>query len=243
MRTVIVDDDPLVRSHLLRLCEEQPDLDVVAEAGSGMGGIEAIRTHRPDLVLLDVELNDLTGFDVLRSPEVHPSLMAIVITGQPEHALPAFEHEAVDCLMKPIEPGRFSGAIERARRRIGGARPQPSFHAAVEPRVLAEKGRRLYLLGAKSIDYIEVEGNYVTIHVGADHYLSRNTLKHLAAILAPLGFIRIDRSVLLNLAHVAYVETLPQRSQFAFTLRSGAQLESGRAHRKAILNAIRSAGC
>jgi two-component system LytT family response regulator len=256
MRTVIVDDDPIARSQLLRLCEEQPDLDVVAQAGSGTGGIQAIRTHRPDLVLLDIELNDLTGFDVLRSPEIHPNLVAIVITGHPEHALPAFEHEAVDCLTKPIEPRRFIGAIERARRRLSGAPVHRSHYGgpspiastcnaviSAEPRVLAEKGRRLYLLGAKSIDYIEVEGNYVTIHVGADRYLSRNTLKHLGATLAPLGFIRVDRSLLINLAQVAYVETLPQRSQFAFTLRSGAQLVSGRAHRKAILRALRSTSC
>lgn len=252
MRTVIVDDDPLARSQLARLCKEQPDLDVVAQAGSGAGGIEAIRMHRPDLVLLDIELNDLTGFDVLRAPEVHPNLVAIVVTGHPEHALPAFEHEAVDCLTKPIEPRRFVGAIERARRRLSGmvihrrsqgaAAHVGAARVAISPeaRILAEKGRRMYILGARSIDYIEVEGNYLTIHIGSEQYLSRNTLKHLAAILAPLGFIRIDRSVLVNLQQIAFMETVPQRRQFAFTLRSGARLLSGKAHRKAISQELRA---
>ena len=105
--------------------------------------------------------------------------------------------------------------------------------------LIAEKARRLYFLETTAIDYIQSDGNYLTIHLGAERYVSRNTLKHVTAMLAPLGFMRIDRSLLINLRKVAFVERLRHRSEVAFVLHTGEQLACGKTYRKQILRDLR----
>ena len=253
MRTLIVDDEPLACSRMTRLCEERHDLQVVAQASSGAAAIDAIRAHRPDLVLLDVELQDMTGFDVLRSlGEVNDDLFAIMVTAHPQYALQAFRAEALDFLTKPVDEQRFDDAIARAQRRVGKSSPSlaPEDLAAEicakladsfggpGPRLIGEKAHRLYFLDPAVVDYIEADGNYVSIHAGQERYISRNTLKYLAVLLGKAGFVRIERSLLVNLRRVSYAERLGQ-GEFAFTLLGGQRLLSGKSHRKTILAELR----
>jgi two-component system LytT family response regulator len=239
MRVVIVDDEPLARSRLVSLCEQQGDLEIVAEAGSGAAAIEAIRAYQPDVVLLDVELQDMSGFDVLKSVEGSDEPLAIMVTGHTQHAMRAFDSDVVHFLAKPVDGQRFGDAIVRARNRLSQERPSaPALAAAPPQQIAAERTHRLYFLEPESIDYIESEANYVAIHVGEERYLARNTLKHLTDVLAPLGFVRIERSLLLNLRRVAFAERL-ERGSFAFILRSGRRLVSSVTYRKGILNEIR----
>jgi two-component system, LytTR family, response regulator len=251
MRAVIVDDELGSRSRLARLCEQCADLQIVAQSDSGAAGIWALREHQPDLVLLDIELQDMTGFDVLRAADRQKELMAIMVTGHPEYALAAFEHEVIDYITKPIEPQRLLRAIERVRRRLeaqGRGESAAVDTATVAPakeqvsgpaHILAEKANRVYFLPTRSIDFIEANGNYVHIHVGTERYINRNTIKNLLRILAPSGFMRIDRSLLINLQRVAFAERLQLRGEVAFVMHSGARLVSGKAYRRTISQELR----
>ncbi|MGH8310948.1 MAG: LytR/AlgR family response regulator transcription factor, partial [Steroidobacteraceae bacterium] len=117
MRILIADDEPLARNRLASLCARQEDLDVVAQAESGRAAIDAIRALRPDVLLLDVELRDMTGFEVLRALGGGEEPLTIMVTAHPEHAAEAFDAEAIDYLTKPVDDRRFGAAIERARNR------------------------------------------------------------------------------------------------------------------------------
>jgi two-component system LytT family response regulator len=236
MRIVIVDDEPQARSRLVQLCQQQPDVLIVAQAASGVAAIDAIRKHRPDIVLLDVELQDMTGFDVLRSVGVSDGLLAIMVAAHPEHAMQAFDNDAVHYLTKPVDGQRLGTAIGRARQRLLVDRAAQGGSPIRQ--LTAEKARRLYFIDVETIDYIEAEANYVALHVGDERYLARNTVKYLAEALGPAGFVRIERSVLVNLRRVAFAERL-DRGAFAFTLRNGGRVISSSTYRKAIVEEIR----
>jgi two-component system LytT family response regulator len=236
MRIVIVDDEPLARSRLVHLCQEHAGLQVVAQASSGADAIEAIKVHRPDLVLLDVELQDMTGFDVLRSLESREGPLAIMVTAHPEHAMQAFESDAVHYLTKPVDGRRLVSAIGRARSRLSLERSGTAVNSLRQ--ITGEKAQRLYFIDVETIDYVESEANYVALHVEDERYLARNTMKHLAGVLGPLGFVRIERSLLINLRRVAFAERL-DRGAFEFTLRNGRRLVSSSTYRKGILEEIR----
>ncbi len=236
MRIVIVDDEPLARSRLVHLCQEHAGVQVVAQASSGADAIEAIKVHRPDLVLLDVELQDMTGFDVLRSLESREGPLAIMVTAHPEHAMEAFESDAVHYLTKPVDGRRLVNAIGRARSLLSLERS--GSPASSLRQITGEKAQRLYFIEVETIDYVESEANYVALHVDDERYLARNTMKHLAGVLGPLGFVRIERSLLINLRRVAFAERL-DRGAFVFTLRNGRRLVSSSTYRKGILEEIR----
>jgi two-component system, LytTR family, response regulator len=236
MRVVIVDDEPLARSRLVHLCQEHAGVQVVAQAASGADAIEAIKAHRPDLVLLDVELQDMTGFDVLRSLESRDGPLAIMVTGHPEHAMEAFDTGAVHYLAKPVDGRRLVNAIVRARSRLSVERSGSGVNSLRQ--ITGEKAQRLYFLDVETIDYVESEANYVALHVDDERYLARNTMKHLTGVLGPLGFVRIERSLLINLRRVAFAERL-DRGAFVFTLRNGRRLVSSSTYRKGIMEEIR----
>jgi two-component system LytT family response regulator len=236
MRIVIVDDEPLARSRLVHLCQENAGVQIVAQAASGADAIEAIKVHRPDVVLLDVELQDMTGFDVLRSLESRGGPLAIMVTAHPQHAMEAFDSDAVHFLTKPVDSRRLGSAIGRARSLLALERSGSSVNSLRQ--ITGEKGQRLYFIDVETIDYVESEANYVALHVDAERYLARNTMKHLAGVLGAEGFVRIERSLLINLRRVAFAERV-DRGAFVFTLRNGRRLVSSSTYRKGILEEIR----
>jgi two-component system LytT family response regulator len=254
MQVVIVDDEPAARGRLARLCTERNDLHVVAEAATGAEAIQAIKTHQPDLLLLDIELRDMTGFDVLAAVKDNAPV-TIIVTAHREYAVQAFEVEARDFLTKPVDECRFEAAIGRARQRyphvlaadwcermtsaVRLAIDQQTRRPASPTQLLLEKAQRLHFIDTASVECMESEGNYVIAHTDAERYLARNSLKQLAVTLAPLGFLRIERSLLINLRRVAFVERLD--NCYAFTLRSGRRLVSGITYRKKIRREIRNA--
>lgn len=235
LRAVIVDDEPLARAALGRFCADRPKVSVIAEAANGRTAIEIIERNQPDLLLLDVELGDMTGFDVLRAVRGPASPLAIMITGYRDHAARAFEAEAVDFVQKPIEFARLHAALDRVMGRLPVA-PQPQGRV----RLVGERGRRLHFIDTEEIDYLEVDGNYVTIHVGADRYLTRHTLAALADLLEPRGFLRIERALLVNLRQVAHASRL-ERGAFEFSLKRGHRLVSSRERSSTIARLMRGA--
>lgn len=251
MRVFIVDDECVARARLQHLCKQRADLEVVGEAESGASAIQGMLAHHPDLVLLDVELQDMSGFDVLRALRGQANPAAIMVTVHPHYVLRAFDEDAIDYLTKPIDVERFGHAIDRVQRQLHrvpsavdkiaaevSAKVCRRLYAGGSVRLLGESARRLYILEAADVDYIEADGNYVLIHRGTDRYISRSTLAHLESVLAANGFLRIERSALINLRRVGYVERAGQ-GEFVFTLRTGQKLVSSRSHRRAIIRKLR----
>jgi two-component system, LytTR family, response regulator len=248
VKVLIVDDQAATRSSLIRLCERRDDVQVVGEAACGTAAIDAAGPLNPDIVLLGVDLPDMSGFDLLRSVAADTRPLGIMASHYAGHANRAFEEGAFDYLVMPVAAERFDRAMTRARRRLNCA--VSGFDRFIEnslesPRTLpnsprflvGERLRRLYPLDPKSIDYIEADGNYVTLRVGKEEYLSRDSIKRLALQLAELGFIRIERSLLVNATAIAYAE-VARHGTFALTLSSGVCLHSSAAYRDSILQVI-----
>ena len=236
MRTLIVDHEPQGRAMLRHLCEADTSIEEVAVAECGAAAIELIHTDRPDLLLLDVELNDMTGFDVLRSLNPARPLAVIMVAAHDEHEVEAFRGGAIDYLTKPIGARRFASAIAKAHDRIHLAFPRAQRSVAMAAhsrrglsplRLVAENSHRVYFLPVEEVDYIESCGNYVLIHVGEQKYVRRDMLKRLAVELRDAEFEWIRRTILINLARVAFAEKLG-RGALAFTLTSGTRLVSRR---------------
>ena len=247
MKVLIVDDHARTRESLAGLCARSDDIQVVGEAVSGKAGLDAARLLNPDILILDVELPDMSGIDLLRTVSAQSDSAGIMLAKGGDHAVAAFAEGAVDYLVAPVSAERFEKAIRRARDRLERApsvesAPAPSLsldrNTTGTPRFLVgERQRRLYPIDPLTIDYIEADGNYVTLRVGAIEYLSRDSLKRLTLELEELGFIRVERSLLVNAAAVSYLE-VTSNGTFALSLRSGVCLHSSNAYRDCILRVI-----
>jgi len=248
VKVLIVDDQAQARDSLIGLCECSDDLQVVGEAACGKAAIEAAGTLNPDIMFLDVERPDMSGFDLLRATAARPRPLGIMVSNCADHATRAFEEGAFDYFVMPVAANRFDRAINRARYQLKHAETgsgrfsldssQLGRTVSVPPRFLVgERQRKLYPLDPKSIDYIEADGNYVTLRAGKVEYLSRDSIKHLSVQLAEVGFIRIARSLLVNAAAVLYAEGAGHGT-FALTLASGVCLHSSAAYRDSILRII-----
>jgi two-component system LytT family response regulator len=201
MRVLIVDDEPPARRKVRRFLEADPEIAAISEAGSGREGIAAITAFTPDLVFLDVQLPDLDGFAVLDAvPQPRP-FHVVFLTAHDHHALRAFEAEALDYLLKPVDPERFERVLERAKQQVALVRPAP---AAAKPvrRLLVEKAGREIFLPVEQLDWAQADRNYVTLHAGRETYTVRSTMENLARQLDPEQFARISRSELVNLDRI-----------------------------------------
>ncbi len=223
MRTLIVNGEASMRTQLHQLCADRPDLDVIAEATNGLQAIHVIKGGDADLLLLDARLPDMSGFELLRSlvPEVAPA--TIMVTSARDESGPRPAGINVEFLYKPFDPPLFNAAVDNA---IADTERAPA-RGNWPTQIIGEKAGRIFLLDPYEIEYLASAGNYVAAHLGAGEYLTRGTLKGLSARLAPLGFVQIERSLLVNLRQVAHVERL-DRGQYCFVMRSGARLVSSR---------------
>ena len=250
LRVAVVDDEPVARRRMRRMLRREPELDVVAEAGDGRAAIEAIVTHRPDLVFLDVQMPELDGFDVVR--EIGDRVPAVVfVTAFDQYALRAFEVHAIDYLLKPFTPERLHQSVEQVRLRMSTGRRE----STVDPRLAAlldevqERGRylqrvpvragaRIVLLDTSEVDWIQAADNYVLFHSAGREYLMRETLVRLEQELDPRQFVRIHRSALVRLDRIG--EMLPSvHGDFRVTLKNGAQLTLSRHYRERVERILR----
>jgi two-component system, LytTR family, response regulator len=243
LRLLIVDREPSVRAELAQLCLRAADLQVVGEVDSGGAAIDAAQSLSPHVMLIDVALPDMSGFDLLRGAGVGP--LGIMTSHQPDFAERALAEGAVDYLIKPVRADRFEHAIARVRHRYlfeHAAQAQLAGRLfellGRRPKILVgERQHRLYPLDVEKIEYIEADGNYVTIRAANQEYISRDTIKRLSAELASFGFVRIDRSILLNIRAVHFAEPVGHGT-LAFTLSSGTCLHSSKTYRDAILDVL-----
>jgi two-component system LytT family response regulator len=235
VRTLIVNGEPAVRAHLHRLCECRPDLDVIAEAASGAQAIDVIQGIDANLLLLDSKLPDMSGFELLRflEPEAAPATIMVSTREEADQRTSG----KINFLYKPVDPPQFNTAVDNAIADSVFRDETTQTHPALwPPQIIGERSGRIYFLEAHEVEYLASAGNYVVAHAGTHEYLARATLKDMSARLAALGFVQIERSLLVNLRRVAWVERR-DRGQFCFVMRGGARLVSSR-ERSASLRAI-----
>jgi two-component system LytT family response regulator len=252
LRILIVDNERQERASLIELCAQRDDVQIVGEAESGLAALRAAGELCPDVMLVDVALPDMSGFDLLSAADWQSGPLSIIVTGGPDHAAAALAAGALDYLLKPVSAARLGQSLERAQR----CRQPPRAGASIPPLepppgafnvplwshnklrfLVGERQHRLYPLEVEKIDYIEAHGNYVTIRSGGCDYIRRDSIKRLAADLADRGFVRIERSLLLNVLAIAYAQ-VANHGTFAFTLASGACIQSSTSYREAILDVL-----
>lgn len=235
IRALIVDDESLARARVKKMLADEPEVEVAGECASGAEAINSIQEHRPDLVFLDVQMPEVSGFDVLRAlpPEDWPAV--IFVTAHDQHALEAFEVHALDYLLKPFKEARFRAALQRVRQHLqsrdvaalnqrlqdwlGASKPEPAYpsHLAVK------SGERTGFVKLSEVDFIEAAANYAILHVGAQNHILRETLTNLEAKLSPKVFLRVNRSAIVNLNCVKEVQPTG-RGEHIVVLKNGKEL-------------------
>lgn len=252
LKVLIVEAEHQESTSLVEMCEQRDDVQIVGEVESGVAALRAAGELCPDVMLVDVELPDMSGVDLLSAAHGQGGPFGIVATGGPDYAAAALAAGALDYLLKPVDAVRLGQSLERAQLRRRASRATPPILGQLErpgacyvplwshtkPQFLVgERQHRLYPLEVEKIDYIEARGNYVTIRSAGSDYIRRDSIKRLAAYLADWGFMRIERSLLLNVRAVAYAQ-VANHGTFAFTLSSGACIQSSTSYRDAILDVI-----
>ena len=228
IRALVIDDELLARRNLTVLLRRDPDIGAVDECGSGLEAIAAIRKSKPDLVFLDVQMPECDGFDVLEllGSDLPPTI--IFVTAHDEYALRAFEAGALDYLLKPFDDARFGRALDRAKDRIAHyTPPQPR---STQRLVVRSRGQVLFVNVAE-IDWIEAAGYYACLHVGSDTHVMRRTLLELERDLGEERFIRIHRSIIVNLERIRGLE-LQNGGEYEVVLNSKVRLQLSRRFRK-----------
>lgn len=229
IRALIVDDEPLARSNLKVLLLQDTDIKSIAECGTGVEAIAEIRSARPDLVFLDVQMPEAGGFDVLAKLKGEDFLPVIVfVTAYDEYALRAFDAGALDYLLKPFDDARFALAMQRAKQRINARAAAQRLQI---PRLTVRSAGQVVYVPIPDIDWIEAADYYVCLHVGAKSHLLRQSMAELEHELDSNIFCRIHRSAIVNLRRVRALE-VDNAGEYQVLLESGKKLRLSRRFRK-----------
>jgi len=233
LRVLVVDDEEPARRLLAELLAGEDDVAVAGECRNGFEAVQAIQTLAPDLVLLDVQMPKLDGFEVVEL--IGRATPVIFVTAHDEFAVRAFEVHAVDYLLKPISAERLAEAIARVRLRAPGQpavppvsvlRPPVSERGPAE-RILVRDGTRVHVIDVDALDYVQARDDYVGFHSQGQEYLKEQPLAEVEAELDPRAFVRIHRSFIVNLARIARVEPLTRDSRVVI-LKDGRRLPVSR---------------
>jgi two-component system, LytTR family, response regulator len=246
IRTIIADDEHLARKKLRLLLGAEPAVQVVAECQDGQETISAVQAHKPDLLLIDIRMPDLDGFQVLK--QIPPEEMPVVVftTAFDQFAIRAFEAHALDYLLKPFEAERLHHAIERARAELlkfhnrdltsrilhllaSSAEPKMGSKP-VDDRMVIRAGGKVVFLDVKEIDWIEAAANYVKLIVGKDSYLLREGIGSIAERLDPERFVRIHRSAIVNIHKIKELQPC-ESGEYIAVLKNGKELSCSRGYR------------
>ncbi len=240
IRTLITDDEPLARDRIKRYLRDENDIAVIGECGNGADAVAFIKKERPDLVFLDIQMPEKTGFDVVRTLKPNELPTIIFVTAYDQYALQAFEVHAIDYLLKPFTRDRIKRAVERARQHveirqrsdasddriaalIAGLRSERKYLE----RLMVKTNGRVVFVKTKDIYWIEASGNYLKLHVGRESHMIRETMSSVEAKLDPERFLRIHRSAVVNLDRIK--ELHPMFSgDHAVILHNGTELTLSR---------------
>ena len=243
LRLLIVDDEPLIRLGIRNGLRALDDIEVIGECDTGAQAIEAIRSLKPQLVLLDVQMPDGTGLDVVRQIGAEKMAMVIFVTAYDEYAVKAFELNAVDYLLKPFDEERLHQSISRARERLSAQnqsllsqRLQNLLEArtpAWPERLVVKEGERYDFVPTDAIDWIESANNYVQLHCGPKSHLMGETMTGLERKLDPRKFLRVHRGRIVNVSRITAVHPMMHGS-YTLEMRNGVRLTTGKQYKHAV---------
>jgi len=255
MRVLVVDDEPLARERIVRLLTGRPPVREVIEAPDGPSAIEAIKSRKPDLMFLDVQMPGMDGFGVLRAIEFEKLPATVFVTAYDAHALRAFDVHAVDYLLKPYDNDRFWAAFRRAtdavamRSVLGAGRKlatllgemdagRPQVEDTAQPvrhleRIAVRGEGRIFFIRPNEVDWCESAGNYVKLHVGRAVHVIRETLQNLEGRLDPSAFVRIHRRLIVNLDRIHELQPWFGGDQIVI-LKDGSRLRLSRTFREKV---------
>jgi two-component system LytT family response regulator len=225
IRVLLVDDEPLARERLRQMLADHADIAVIGEAEHVGQARELVRSERPDLILLDIRMPGADGFSLVEGLHLTPMPYIIFVTAYAEHAVQAFDAEAVDYLLKPFDEERLARALERARAAI--ARRGSARHLE---RFAVTTGQLTRYVVAKDVDWIEGHGNYAKLHVGKGTHLVRTTLAALEQELDPTRFTRVHRSAIVALDRVRELRSLGG-GEYRVLLMDGTQVPMSQRYR------------
>ena len=243
IKVLVADDEPLARERLAGLLSQEADIEVVGQARDGEEAVTAIHDDSPDLVFLDVQMPQMSGFDVIEAVGSDRMPLVVFVTAYDQHALKAFQVRALDYLLKPFDRERFKDALGRARKQLERdengdlgrrllalvkdlRRDQPK-----SDRLVVKSGGRLFYLRTDEIDWVEAAGNYVRLHVGPGSHLLRETMNAIEGRLDPEKFFRIHRSRIVNMERIQELQPW-LNGEYAVLLRTGTRLTLSRGYRE-----------
>lgn len=249
IRVLIVDDEPLAREMLREMLQRDKQVTIVGESTNGKEAVEAIKSLSPDLIFLDVQMPELGGFEVLETISNGHIPHVIFVTAYDQYAVRAFEVNALDYLLKPFDEERFEVSWQRAKAQVLRDR-----NGVVDQRILAlleelkagnkylerlviKAGGRIYFLETTDIEWIEAEGNYVSVHSGKKSHLLRETISSLESQLDPKQFVRIHRSSIVRIDRIQELQPW-FHGEYRVILQSGTQLTLSRNYRDKLQEAL-----
>lgn len=256
IRALIIDDEPLARERIRLLAADQTSLEVIGECDSAAAALDAIQRDPPDLLFLDVQMPEVNGFELLSKLPRARWPLVIFTTAYNKHAVRAFEAHALDYLLKPIQPERFEAAVARAQeylttkqassaagalldllasRQTSSSAPSPAQYLS---RLTIRSDDRVIVIKTDEIDFIESAGNYVSVNVGRDGHILRETLNSLEKQLDPEQFLRVSRSAIVNLERVKELQPM-FKGEHVIILQNGKRLGMTRGLLKDVEQALK----
>ena len=229
IRTIIIEDEKLARDLIKDHIKDHPDFEITGEYEDGFSGLKAINEMKPDLIFLDIQMPKLTGFEMLEVLEHHPAI--IFTTAYDQYALKAFEHNAVDYLLKPYSKDRFDEALGKARERVTSG-DKESIERLVEHqeeqeeeihRVVVKSRSKIHVIPVDDIIYLEAQDDYVMIYSHQAKYLKQRTMKFFEAHLPAEEFVRIHRSYIVRITEISQMQ-LYEKESYIVILKNGVKL-------------------
>jgi two-component system, LytTR family, response regulator len=234
IRTLIVDDEHLARRRIASLLKNDSDIEVVGSAGSADEALRIMESQDVDLIFLDIQMPRTDGFEFLRAIPQEPGPAVIFVTAFDQHAVRAFDEQAIDYLLKPYDEERFRKALSRAKKQI-----ERHAEPKTKNRIAVRLGEKWLLIRSVEIDWIEAEGKYTRLHVGGSSYLRREGLSQMEAELDAGTFVRIHRSTIVNVDRIREVRAL-FHGDYEAVLHDGTKLTVSRRYRSKLQSLVGS---
>jgi two-component system LytT family response regulator len=227
-KIILIDDEPLAREVIKAYLQHFDDLEVVAECGDGFEGVKAIQEHRPDLILLDIQMPKINGFEMLELIDTKPSV--IFITAYDSYAIKAFEANALDYLLKPVPEERFREAVLKWKSKVVPTAPlvdnvlnTMAATAAQQNRVVVKTGNKVKIIPVHDIHYLEADDDYVKVTTAEGSFLKNKTMNFYEQSLDPQLFVRVHRSYIVQINQITKIEPYQKETHLAI-LRNGTQI-------------------
>jgi two-component system LytT family response regulator len=242
LRVLVVDDEVPARQRLVDLLGKDSQVGDILEAENGIVAVEIIQNRRPDVVFLDVQMPELDGFGVIRAVEPERMPLTVFVTAYDQHAIRAFEVDALDYLLKPFSDARYEAAMVRVKSRLDddsmrefGRQMQQMISKTAVPegrwdRLVVKSGGTTRFVKVADIDWIEAAGVYVNLHVAGKELLYRAALHELTQRLDPVRFVRIHRSAIVNIESILHLEPI-SHGEFEVVLKNGSRSRVSRSYR------------